>query len=64
MDIRAEMDGKLAQRVFTFRLPPGATKHVVSKTHWREMGAVREEKGWLGVDPMVNWELGVLGPLE
>lgn len=48
----------------SFRLPPGAQKHVPSKTHWRELGAVREGEGWLGVDPMVNWELGVLGPVE
>ena len=57
------MHGQLAQRVFTFRLPPGADKHVPSKTHWRELGPVREGHGWLGVDPMVNWELGPLEPV-
>jgi len=29
----------------------------------RELGSVDEGQGWLGVDPMVNWDLGILGPV-
>ncbi len=64
LDITAEVAGKRAQRIFTFHKPPGATKEVPSKTHWREFGEVKEGKGWLGVDPMVDWELAVVGMEE
>lgn len=59
--IRAEMAGRRAERIFTFKLPPGAQKHVPSKTHWRELGGVPEGAGWIGVDPMVRWDLFVKG---
>ena len=61
LEITAEIDNKRAQRIFTFHKPPGATKEVPSKTHWRELGPVKEGGAWLGVDPMVEWELGVIG---
>ncbi len=59
--IRAELGAGLAERIFTFRMPPGADRHVASKTHWRE-GPRDPERGWLGVDPLVSWELYVKTP--
>ncbi|GEM_PF-1970167 len=59
--IRAEQGDGLAERIFTFRVPPGADRHVASKTHWRE-GSRDAQRGWLGVDPLVSWELYVKTP--
>ncbi len=61
VQIRAELGEGLAERIFTFRLPPGASQHVSSKTHWRE-GTRDAGRGWLGVDPLVSWELYVKMP--
>ncbi len=61
VQIRAELGDGAADRYFTFRLPPGGTRAVISKTHWQER-ARDPQRGWLGVDPLVSWELYVKMP--
>lgn len=59
--LQAERGGKRVERIFTFRFPEGQAQRLPSRAYARGLGPVEEGEGWLGVEPMVLFELGPLG---